>query len=114
MGRSFTVYSDKSLPVPMSIRRYTCRESALTTSPSSRYASCTARAVLPLAVGPSTVINGFIVFSFMMLPASPGASPTKAAASASAEATSKSSAAETASKTSTTKAAGETAAPSAG
>ena len=40
----------------MSMERYTCRESALIISPLKSWAMRTARRVLPVAVGPSTVI----------------------------------------------------------
>ncbi len=47
--------------VPMSMPRYSCMESALTTSPPRRWASATASAVLPVAVGPTTATTGGIV-----------------------------------------------------
>src|SRR5690606_32577923 len=46
-----------SFAVPMSMPRYTCIESALTTSPPRRSASSTARSDLPAAVGPTTAIT---------------------------------------------------------
>src|SRR5687767_2944920 len=42
------------LAVPMSRRRYTCRESAEITSTGHRPASASATAVLPTAVGPTS------------------------------------------------------------
>lgn len=46
------------LAVPMSMPRYSCIESALTTSPSRASARATESAVLPAAVGPTTAITG--------------------------------------------------------
>ena len=44
--------------MPMSMPLYTCMLSAETTSPSNRAASSSAKADLPLAVQPKTVITG--------------------------------------------------------
>ena len=44
----------------MSMRLYTCMESQDTTSPSRAWASSTARAVFPEAVGPARHTIGFI------------------------------------------------------
>src|ERR1700761_9038900 len=46
-----------SLAVPMSIPRYSCIESALTTSPPTARASSTARSDFPAAVAPTTAIS---------------------------------------------------------
>src|SRR5699024_52462 len=52
-SRSSTV----SLAVPISIPRYSCIESQLTTSPSKWCASCKDNADLPDAVGPTTTMG---------------------------------------------------------
>jgi len=59
------LHSPATFPVPISIPRYTCRESAEIISPLKRFAIATAKSDFPEAVGPTTAIIFFDSIGFM-------------------------------------------------